>query len=66
MDITGIAQTSSGWEYTKLQQEVGVKVLKKTLDFNSSLATQLIQQLFQTTVVNNNPSNTGKILDIRV
>ena len=66
MDIVGIAQTANGWEMAKLQQEVGVKVLKKTLDFNNSLAMQLIQDLSQTTAINNNPSNTGQLIDIRV
>ena len=66
MDILEIAQTATGFEQYKLQQEVGVKVLKTALDFNNSLAIQLIQELSQTSTLKNNPTNTGKIIDIRV
>jgi len=65
MDVTGVVQTSVGLENSKLQQEIGVQVLKNTLNFNSDLAMQLIQQLFQANNLTNNPTNTGNFLNIK-
>jgi hypothetical protein len=45
--------------------QVQTSVLKQSLNLNTQLATELINQMMQTTL-NNNPSNTGQLLDIRV
>ena len=67
MDILGIVQPSEGFEKYEFQQEVEVKILKKTSDFNKNLALELIQKLSQSgNLPTNNPSNTGTLLDIKV
>ena len=55
--------------YTYTQQEnlttqVGIKVLKMANDFNNQIVSELIQKLANVNL-NNNPSNTGQLLDIR-
>ena len=65
MGILGIAQTARGFERYKPKQKVGVKVLKEAFDFNKNLALELIQKQ-SGNLPTNNPSNTGKLFDIKV
>ena len=56
----------------QLQQQVSAKVLKTAIETNTQLAQQLISQLANPAAANgglqsnNNPSNTGVFLNIRV
>jgi hypothetical protein len=45
--------------------QVQTAVLKQSLNLNAQLAMEIINQMSQTSL-NNNPSNTGQLLDIRV
>lgn len=45
MDVTAIANVATQMSNTKLQEEVGMTVLKKALDISSSNALSLIQAL---------------------
>ncbi|MCB5187897.1 YjfB family protein [Methylobacillus caricis] len=45
MDVNAIASVATELSATKLQQEVGMTVLKKALDISSSNALALIQAL---------------------
>ena len=45
--------------------KVQTSVLKQSLNLNAQLAMEIINQMSQTSL-NNNPSNTGQLLDIRV
>jgi hypothetical protein len=45
--------------------QVQTSVLKQSLNLNAQLAMEIINQMSQNSL-NNNPSNTGQLLDIRV
>ncbi len=66
MEVSLIADYLAA-KQARLMTQVSLSVLKKSLDFNTQLATELIQKMAQTSQqVNNNPTNTGVFLNIRV
>ncbi len=66
MEVSLIADYLAA-KQARLMTQVSVAVLKKSLDFNAQLATELIQKMARTSQqINNNPTNTGVFLNIRV
>ncbi|MCB5183876.1 YjfB family protein [Methylobacillus gramineus] len=60
MDINAIANVATELSATKLQQEVGISVLKKALDISSSNALALLQALPQLPSAPNLPDHLGQ------
>ena len=63
MDISAIASYSTSVAETGLKQEVGVAVLKKALQAESTTATALLQALPSTPSVQNLPPNLGNTIN---
>jgi len=63
MDLN-LVQNYTYMQQEKLATQVGIKVLKMANDFNNQIVSELIQKLANVNL-NNNPSNTGQLLDIR-
>lgn len=57
-----VAAASISKSLTSVQQEVSVSLLKKSLDINSEMASQLITKVLEGSL----DPNLGKNLDIRV
>ena len=60
MDVTGIAQLSTSIAETGIKQDVGIAVLKKAQDLQSSSASALIEALPPVTTTQNLPANLGR------
>ena len=60
MDITDIARLATGMAQTRLQQEMGVAVLKKAQDAESSTALALLQALPPVLPTTNLPAYLGQ------
>jgi len=63
--MVGMVKEKVAAKQAMLMLQTQVAVTKKVMDVNNSLQQQLLQQLMQPSL-NNNPSNTGNFLNIRV
>jgi hypothetical protein len=59
MDVTGIAKLATSIAETGNKQEVGIAVLKRAQQIESTTATQLIDAIRSTPTVQNLPPNLG-------
>jgi hypothetical protein len=59
MDITGMAKLATSIAETGTKQEVGIAVLKKAQQIESSTATQLIDAIKSVPTVQNLPAHLG-------
>ena len=59
MDVSGIAKLATSIAETGTRQDVGVAVLKRAQDIQTSSATQLIDAIKSTPTVQNLPANLG-------
>jgi len=60
MEVTDIARMATSMAQTKIQQQVGVAVLKKALDIEASTALALLQALPAAPSAANLPANLGQ------
>jgi hypothetical protein len=63
--LVGMVKEQVAAKQAMLMLQTQVAVTKKVMDVNNNLQQQLLQQLMQVSL-NNNPSNTGNLLNIRV
>jgi hypothetical protein len=63
--LVGMVKEQVAAKQAMLMLQTQVAVTKKVMDANNNLQQQLLQQLMQVSL-NNNPSNTGNLLNIRV
>lgn len=63
MDVTGIAQLSTSLADTGTKQAVGISVLKKAQDIQSSTASALIEALPPVPSAPNLPAHLGKTIN---
>jgi hypothetical protein len=63
----GLINQYLGYQNAQVMAQVNTSVLKTTLNFNTQLMETLIEKMSGISQnLNNNPSNTGIFLDIRV
>lgn len=62
MDITSMGGLSAVLSQTQASDAVGIAVLKKAMDIQAQMATQLIQSLPQPA---SNPPNLGNNVDVK-
>lgn len=65
MDVTGIAQLSTSIAETGTKQAVGIAVLKKAQDLQSSSASALIEALPPVTSTPNLPAHLGQNINTK-
>lgn len=63
MAVSDIASLATSMAQTQLRQEVGVAVLKKSLDIEASSALALIQALPATISASNLPNHIGQTIN---
>jgi hypothetical protein len=63
MDVTAMAKLASSIAETGTKQEVGVAVLKRAQDIESSTATQLIDAIQPAPAVQNLPAHLGNTIN---
>jgi hypothetical protein len=63
MDVAGIAKLATSIAETGTRQDVGVAVLKRAQDIQTSSATQLIDAIKSTPTVHNLPANLGSTIN---
>lgn len=63
MDVTGIAQLSTSIAETGTKQDIGIAVLKKAQDLQSSSAATLLEALPPVTASANLPAHLGKTIN---
>lgn len=62
MDVTNIAKLSSSMAETGIRQEVGISMLKKSMDIEKNSAAQLLQALPQP---QNLPAHLGNTINTK-
>jgi len=60
MEVTDIARLATSMAQTKIQQQVGIAVLKKALDVEASTALALLQAIPPVPSIANLPANLGQ------
>ncbi len=65
MDVAGLARLATSVAETGNRQDVGVAVLKKAQDIQTSTATQLIDAIKSVPTVQNLPPNLGNTINTK-
>lgn len=65
MDVTGVAKLASSVADTGTKQEVGVAILKKAQQIESSTATQLIDSVKAVPAAQNLPAHLGNTINTK-
>jgi hypothetical protein len=65
MDVTGLAKLATSVAETGTKQEVGIAILKKAQEIESSTATQLIDSVKSTPTIQNLPAHLGNTINTK-
>ena len=65
MDVTNIAKLATSMAETGIRQEVGVSMLKKSMDIQKTSAAQLIQSLDAVPQAQNLPPHLGNTINTK-
>jgi len=65
MDVTNIANLSTSMAETGIRQEVGVTMLKKSLDIQAASAAQMIESMNNVPQAQNLPAHLGNTINTK-